>query len=237
VRASPANETPFSRLAVPTGLQGWENDGGAPAAGIFPSPVVVVDDDPCVRRAVARALRAAGYAVETFASGPELLARGPDLQPACAIVDLRMPGVDGLELQARLHATGTEPGIVFLSGHADVPAATAAMRAGAVDFLEKPIDVAVLLAAVHRAVDRHEAARRARAERDELAARLRGLTRREREVMALVVGGLPNKRIAGELGTSEKTIKVHRARVMAKMAAPSLADLVRMSIKLAEAPG
>jgi FixJ family two-component response regulator len=198
--------------------------------------VFVVDDDPSVRRALARVLRSEGYTVETFASAAELLARDLGEQPSCVVLDLCMPGIGGLELQARLCAAGAEPAIVFLSGRADVPAAADAMKAGAIDFLVKPFQSDALLAAVRRALARDAAARRARSERDELAARHRWLTRREREVMTLVVDGLPNKRIADRLGTSEKTVKVHRARVMTKMAAPSLPELVRMSITLAGAP-
>jgi FixJ family two-component response regulator len=198
-----------------------------------PALVLVVDDDPSVRRALARVLRSAGFEVETFASAAELLARAAEKPASCLVLDLSMPGIDGLELQARLCATGREPAIVFLSGRGDVRTATGAMKAGAVDFLEKPLHVETLLAAVRRAVARDQEARTARGERDELAARQAWLTRRERQVMALVVDGLPNKRIATELGTSEKTVKVHRARVMAKMAARSLPDLVRMSLTLA----
>lgn len=196
------------------------------------SVVFVVDDDPSVRRALARLLRCEGYVVETFASAAELLARDRIEQPSCVVLDLRMPGIDGLELQAQLRAKGCEPAIVFLSGQGDVSAATDAMKAGAVDFLEKPVQSDRLLAAVRGAVAHDVAARSVRSERDDLAARHRWLTRREREVMTLVVDGLPNKRIADQLGTSEKTVKVHRARVMTKMAAPSLPELVRMSIKL-----
>lgn len=198
--------------------------------------IFVVDDDPSVRRALARLLRCEGYAVETFASAAELLAHDLGERPACLVLDLRMPGVDGLELQARLRAGGREPAIVFLSGQGDVSAATDAMKAGAVDFLQKPVESDRLLAAVRRALEHDAAARTVRSERNDLAARHRWLTRREREVMTLVVDGLPNKRIADRLGTSEKTIKVHRARVMAKMAAPSLPELVRMSIKLTPGP-
>jgi FixJ family two-component response regulator len=196
------------------------------------SVIFVVDDDPSVRRALVRLLRCEGYAVETFASAAELLARDLDGQPSCVVLDLRMPGIDGLELQLRLRAKGRDPAIVFLSGQGDVSAVTDAMKAGAVDFLEKPVQSDRLLAAVRRALAYDVAARTTRSERDALAARHRWLTRREREVMTLVVDGLPNKRIADQLGTSEKTVKVHRARVMTKMAAPSLPELVRMSIKL-----
>ena len=195
--------------------------------------VFVVDDDPSVRRALARVLRCEGYTVETFASADELLSRdagGP--APSCVVLDFCMPGVDGLELQARLSQGDAAPAIVFLSGFGDVPIATGAMKAGAVDFLEKPFRTEALLAAIRRAVVRDTAARAVRSDRAEVAARHRWLTRREREVMSLVVDGLPNKRIADRLGTSEKTIKVHRARVMTKMAAASLPDLVRMALKL-----
>jgi FixJ family two-component response regulator len=196
------------------------------------SVIFVVDDDPSVRRALARLLRCEGYVVETFASAEDVLALELGERPSCVVLDLRMPGIDGLELQARLRANGREPAIVFLSGRGDVPAATEAMKAGAVDFLEKPVASDRLLAAVRVASARDAAARTTCSERDDLTARHRWLTRREREVMNLVVDGLPNKRIADRLGTSEKTIKVHRARVMTKMAAPSLPELVRMSIKL-----
>jgi FixJ family two-component response regulator len=221
-------------IANATMSESREHASGATAARS--DLVVVVDDDSYVRRAVARALRSEGYPVETFASARELLAGGLESQAACIVLDLRMPDVDGLELQARLQASDRQPSIVFLSGRADVSSATAAMRGGAVDFLQKPLDVGVLLEAVRRAVERSSSARHERDERDELSARHHCLTHREREVMDLVVDGLPNKRIADRLGTSEKTIKVHRARVMTKMEAPSLADLVRMSLKLAVPP-
>jgi FixJ family two-component response regulator len=200
------------------------------------SLVFVVDDDLSVRRAVARVLRAEGYEVEAFASAAELLAHPTERRPACIVLDVCMPDVDGLTLQGRLHDAEDPTAIVFLSGRGDVPTATRAMKAGAVDFLEKPVRARGLLAAVGAAVARDAEARAARAEREQVIARHRWLTRREREVMGLVVDGLPNKRIADRLGTSEKTVKVHRARVMTKMAAPSLPDLVRMSLKLGPDP-
>ncbi len=195
--------------------------------------VFIVDDDASVRRALARVLRCEGYTVETFACADDVLAREPTRpSPSCLVLDYRMPGVNGLELQARLSKEDTAPAVVFLSGFGDIRTATEAMKAGAVDFLEKPFRADALLAAVGRAVTRDAAARAARSDRAAVAARHRWLTRREREVMSLVVDGLPNKRIADHLGTSEKTVKVHRARVMTKMAAASLPDLVRMALKL-----
>jgi FixJ family two-component response regulator len=195
--------------------------------------VFVVDDDPSIRRALARVLRCEGYAVETFGCASDLLTRDANsAAPSCVVLDVCMPGVNGLELQARLSQGDEAPAIVFLSGFGNVPTATDAMKAGAVDFLEKPFRTDALLAAVGRAVARDTAARAVRSGRAEVEARHRWLTRREREVMSLVVDGLPNKLIANQLGTSEKTIKVHRARVMTKMAAASLPDLVRMALKL-----
>jgi FixJ family two-component response regulator len=199
------------------------NESGSAVAPIL----LVVDDDASVRRALTRLLTAAGYTVEAFASAPELLAREPLTGPGCLILDLLLPGLSGLDLQAMLRATGAEKATVFVSGHGDVPTSVRAMKDGAVDFLTKPVDDVQLLAAVERALARDRAAREERAELAELRRRLDTLTPREREVCALVASGRLNKQIAHLLGISEITVKAHRARVMMKMRVSSLAALVR----------
>ncbi|KPK16469.1 MAG: hypothetical protein AMJ67_14445 [Betaproteobacteria bacterium SG8_41] len=183
--------------------------------------VFVVDDDDSLRRALERLLRAAGYAVEGFASAQAYLARARYHGPGCLLLDLAMPEIDGLELQARLVHDAEVLPIVFLSGQADIPASVRAIKLGAVDFLTKPADDDALLAAVGAALAR-------RAEQLQGQARLAALSAREREVMYLVVQGLRNKQIAAQLGVTEKTVKVHRARVMEKTGARSLAELVRL---------
>jgi FixJ family two-component response regulator len=195
--------------------------------------VFVVDDDASVRKAVSRLLGAHGFVVESFASAQDFMAHGELSDGSCCLVlDVRMPELDGLGLQERIGRAGLDVAIVFLTGHGDVPTTVRAMKAGAVDFLEKPFEADDLVAAVRRALAVSDRTRAARTERDHLEARLGALTPREREVLALVAAGLTNRAIADRLGTSEKTIKVHRGRVMAKMDAPSLADLVRMVEKL-----
>lgn len=186
-------------------------------------PVVfVIDDDDSLRRALERLLRAEGYAVEAFASARAYLQRPVHHGRGCLVLDLAMPDVDGLELQARLASEAQALPIVFLSGHADIPASVRAMKAGAVDFLTKPADADALLAAVRAALGRRE-------QQLDTRTRLAGLSPREREVMRLVVAGLRNKQIAARLGITEKTVKAHRARVMEKTGATSLADLVRLA--------
>ncbi len=197
-----------------------------------PPIVHLVDDEPDVLRAVARMLRAAGWATASFDSPHRFLEEHDPARPGCVVLDLAMPGVDGLELQEMLN--GGDSGrlsrpVVFLTGRAEVPDSVRAMKGGAVDFLTKPVDGPALLDAVRRAVDEDLRARRAHADEMLLEARLDRLTPREREVMGHVVAGEPNKVIAATLGTSEKTIKVHRARVMEKMEVGSLAELVRIS--------
>jgi len=191
--------------------------------------VNVVDDDALVLRSLGRLLRSAGFAVRTFPSSEEFLSKTQSGEPGCLVLDLTMPGVNGLDLQAQLARTGNECPVVFLSGNADISQSVKAMKAGAVDFLTKPVDREKLLAAVRIAIGKDVNARAARQARDAIASRLAALTPREHEVLAGVVAGKLNKQIAAELGTAEKTIKVHRARVMKKMRAGSLAELVLLA--------
>jgi FixJ family two-component response regulator len=212
--------------------RGRNNGAARPFAQRGDAEVLIVDDDPSLRTALRRLLRAGGYDVETFASAAALLEHGIADRPTCVVLDLCMPDVDGLSLQNRLQSAGRAPAVVFLSGYGDVPTSVRAMKAGATDFLEKPVDANALLVAVERALERDAAANRERRERRELTARYTTLTGRERQVLGLVAAGLLNKLVADRLGASEKTIKVHRGRVMAKMGAGSFAELVRMAEKL-----
>ncbi len=206
----------------------------ATGAGGTRGIVALIDDDESIRRALARRLRAAGLAVEPFATAQAFLERASGSAVDCIVTDLRMPGMSGLELQAALVAREGDVPVVFISGHGDVTSGVAAMRAGAVHFLAKPFSDVDILTAIEEALavgDERAAARRAAAE----VARAHGrLTAREREVFALVAEGLMNKVIAGRLGVAEKTVKIHRARVMEKMGARTLADLVRMAGRLTE---
>ncbi|MGF6789497.1 response regulator transcription factor [Paraburkholderia tuberum] len=188
--------------------------------------VFIVDDDDSVRSALARLLRASGYQVECFDS-PEAFLERADLtsMPACLVLDLQMPGMTGLEVQRKLDQLLP---IVFLTGHGDIGSSVDAMKGGAVDFLPKPVRDSLLLAAVDRALARACVESRRRHEREEIEERMRHLTRREREVMELVVTGRLNKQVASDLGAAEKTIKIHRARVMEKMKARSIVDLVHL---------
>jgi len=193
------------------------------------SPTVfVVDDDASVLSAVSRLIRSAGHKVETFGSPREFLERARSGMPGCLLVDLRMPELDGLELHAAIAGAGHHLPVIFMSGQADIQSTVRAMQGGAIDFLIKPFDEDQLLIAIDRAIARDLEESAARADRDAFQARLNLLTVREHEVCMLVAAGRVNKQIAAELGIAEKTVKAHRARVMAKLGARSVADLVRI---------
>jgi FixJ family two-component response regulator len=194
-----------------------------------PATVFVVDDEEAIRKALARLLRAAGLEVRAFPSPQAFLEEHDPDTPGCVVLDVAMPGLNGLELQAALAASGCQRSIIFLTGKGDIPMSVQAMKAGAVDFLTKPVHDEQLLAAIRTAIERDRLSRREGAERKSIEERLATLTPREREVLQHVVAGQLNKQIAVDLGTVEKTVKVHRGRVMAKMGVTSLAELVRVA--------
>jgi RNA polymerase sigma factor (sigma-70 family) len=196
-----------------------------------PSIVFVIDDDASVRKALGRLLRAAGYAFESFSSAGGFLSRSQHSGLSCIVLDLQMPGLNGLALQETLAAAGRDESIIFLTGHGDVPTCANAMKAGAIDFLSKPFRDGDLLGAIARSLERSERLFREHAERTKIRTLMDRLTPREREVMELVIAGKLNKQIAAELGASEKTIKVHRGRVMQKMETVSVAELVRLVVR------
>jgi FixJ family two-component response regulator len=194
--------------------------------------VFLVDDDKSVLKALSRLLRAKGYDTQPFASAQEFLDRDDLEVPSCAVFDVSMPGLDGLALQKALTDQGSQRPVIFLTGAGDISTGVRAMKAGAVDFLTKPIKESDLLSAIARAEEVDYVNRQARAERDVINARLATLTPREREVLSHVVAGRLNKQIAADLGTVEKTIKVHRGRMMAKLGVRTVVDLVRLAGKV-----
>ena len=196
------------------------------------SYVFVVDDDASFRRSTELLVQSAGFDVQGFSSAEEFLrSRRPDL-PSCLILDVRLPHLSGLDLQRQLFKTDADIPIIFITGHGDIPMTVQAMKSGAAEFLTKPFREQELLDAIRRAIDSDQASRLRRAELADLRLQYQSLTPREREVMRLVVRGMPNKLIASELGATEKTVKVHRGHIMQKMAAKSLAELVLMSERL-----
>lgn len=197
-----------------------------------PQPkVIVIDDDASVRNAIERLLRSAKLNVLAHASAQEYLDKADFNTPGCLVLDIEMPGLNGLDLQDALAATENAPPIIFLTGHASIPESVQAMKHGAVEVLTKPVDETLLLDAIHNAIAKDRSDRLRRAEQASITRRLEALTSREAEVLAHVVAGKLNKQIANELGIVEKTIKVHRARVMEKMQVQSLAELVTLAIQ------
>jgi RNA polymerase sigma factor (sigma-70 family) len=222
--------------------RGQRSEGPAPRGGpvarttestAVEAPIVfVIDDDESMRRALDRLLRSVGLQVETFSAASDFIARPLPDRPACVILDLRLPGLSGLEVQESLARAGREIPIIFISGYADVPSSVRALKAGAFDFLQKPFGDQQLLDVIHEALERNRVDRRERAERAAVRERFDTLTPRERDVLRLVLQGLLNKQIAAELGISEKTVKFHRGRVMDKTQAGSVAELVRQAGKI-----
>jgi FixJ family two-component response regulator len=213
-----------------TGTLGHEV-GSSPVATAKPI-VFVVDDDAWVRESLETLIRDEGWQPETFSSAQEFLDRPRAFTASCLVLDISLPGLNGLELQKRVAAERTDMPIIFITGHGDIPMSVGAMKAGAVEFLTKPFNDEILLAAIRKALERSRLALAQEAEIQQLRDRYASLTARERDVMTLVVSGLLNKQVAGELGITESTVKAHRGQVMQKMKANSVADLVKMTAKL-----
>jgi FixJ family two-component response regulator len=203
-----------------------------PESEEYNAVIAIVDDDPSVRRGLERLIRSVGWQAETFASAQEFLARPGSEPPSCVVLDLQLPGLSGLDLQRRMAEAGLYTPIVFLTGHGSIPATVQAMKAGAIEFLTKPVDEQDLLRAIQEAIERDRRTRQQHADMRDLRDRYESLTAREQEVMRQVVSGLLNKQIAAELRITEDTVKFHRGHIMRKMHAGSLADLVRMSENL-----
>lgn len=199
--------------------------------------VFVVDDDESVLKALGRLLRSAGFDVELFGSAEEFLQQVPQGDPGCLVLDVHMPDLNGLELQIQLSDRGIQLPIIFITGQGDIPMSVRAMKAGAVDFLPKPFDNDALLTAIESAIKKDRQMRRKQTELQDIHASLKRLTAREREVFDLVITGMLNKQIAAQLGTAEKTIKVHRGRVMQKMNVRSVAELVYLAEQAGIHPG
>ena len=206
----------------------WGHHPLSPATPI----VFVVDDDVSVRESLELLIRYEGWQPETFASAQEFLTRPRALAPSCLVLDVSLPGLNGLDLQKRVAAERTDMPIIFITGHGDIPMSVQAMKAGAVEFLTKPFGDDALLSAIRQAIERSHTALAREAEMRTLRDCYESLTHRERQVMVLVVSGLLNKQVGGELGISEITVKAHRGKVMQKMKADSLADLVKMAARL-----
>ena len=198
--------------------------------------VFVVDDDASVRKMLVRLIQTAGMEVKSFASAQEFLDHGPPESPACVVLDVQMPGLSGLDLQAELNSRNIRTPIIFITGHGNIPTSVKAMKGGAVDFLTKPFKITDLLGIIQEALKKDERLQAARAETVEVQSRIQTLTPREHEVLGLVAKGLLNKQIAAELGAAESTVKIHRGRVMQKMQVQSVADLVR-AVERVEAEG
>jgi two-component system response regulator FixJ len=191
--------------------------------------VHIVDDDEAVRRSVGFALKTSGFQVRLYESGSEILKEAPDLETGCILLDIRMPGMDGLEVQEALKSKGVTHAVIIMTGHGDVSLAVRAMKVGAIDFIEKPFEKALLLSAIEHGMGRLKQSARSLKDADEAATRLQLLTSREREVLDGLAKGLPNKSIAYDLGISPRTVEIHRANLMAKLEVKSLSDALRIA--------